>query len=186
MRVRTIAASTLALLFAITPIGAQADTPPAGEITCVGDTASVNFKPGVGILQTKQALSGKADSTKCLPENPEVTFDRASVTVNGSADAKCLLLLGSIKASNEKLSGSVTWYATDGSTATSSFTASTVDITDKGMVVQGQITGGYQTGMKLDYSTVWNQPFFLDAVLRCATFKITTLKGDLTTLHVFP
>lgn len=184
MRVRTIAASTLALVFAFVPV-AQADTPPAGEITCVGDTASVGFKSGLGIFETKQSLSGKADSTKCLPENPEVTFDRASVTVTGAARGSCLAPL-SFNVRNETLSGTVTWYATDGSTATSQFTAHAVDINHSGMVVQGRITSGYQTGMKLDYSTVWNHQFFLTELLKCATFSFRTLKGDLTTLHVFP
>lgn len=189
MRVRTIAAATFTLLFALAP-AAQADIPPAGEITCHGDTAKVTFSPGIGIIETRQTLGGRADSTDCQPLNADSKVKAASVALTGSSRASCALP-STFNVRNETLAGTITWYTSDNQTVTSQFsvvpnTADRVDINGLGMVVEGRITSGYETGKKVAFSTTWNRPWLLGELLRCATFSLDHVKGALVTLHVFP
>lgn len=189
MRVRTIAAATFTLLLALAP-AAQADVPPAGEITCHGDTASVTFSPGVGLLETKQTLGGRADSADCQPLNADSKVKSASVALTGSSRASCALP-STFNVRNEKLAGTITWHTTDNQTATSQFsvtpdTADRVDINGQGMVVEGRITSGYETGKKVAFSTTWNRAGLLSDLLKCATFSFRSVQGELVTLHVFP
>lgn len=189
MRVRTIAAATFTLLLALAP-AAQADVPPAGEITCRGNSANVTFSPGIGILETRQTLGGRADSTYCLPLNADSKVTAASIALTGSSRASCALP-STFNVRNEKLAGTITWHTTDNQTATSQFsvtpdTADRVDINGQGMVVEGRITSGYETGKKVAFSTTWNRAGLLSDLLKCATFSFRSVQGELVTLHVFP